>query len=256
MSAIRVEDFVPPPDLFVARGDYAAVARKLFDVLVEVSGLEAGERVLDVGCGTGRVAPPLIDHLGPRGSYEGFDRDPGRIAWCNERIAPLHPSFAFQVVDAFNSPRQEGSIPAGEVTFPYPEADFDLVFLFSVFTHMLPDGVERYLSEIARVVKPGGRTVITWFLLNDESLRALEEQRATRRNSANNAQESSLPHDLGVCRVANRAAPEAVVAYREEFVREAYERSGLEIEEPIRYGSWIGREGTLMNQDVVLARPR
>jgi SAM-dependent methyltransferase len=256
VPAIRLEDFVPPPDLFAAREDYAAVARRLFDVLVEVSDVRAGERVLDVGCGTGRVAAPLLDHLGPDGSYEGFDRDAGRIAWCNEHIAPRHPNFRFQVVDAFNSPRQQGSVPAGEVTFPYADADFDLVFLFSVFTHMLPDGVERYLAEIARVVKPDGRILITWLLLNDESLRALDEQRDVRRNSANTAQESSLPHDLGVCRVANRAAPEAVVAYDEGFVREAYGRSGLEIVEPVRYGSWIGREGTLMNQDVVLARPR
>jgi SAM-dependent methyltransferase len=256
MAALRLEDFVPPPDLFIARDDYAEVARRLFEVLVETSGLRPGERVLDVGCGTGRVAAPLIDHLRPDGSYEGFDRDPSRIAWCNERIAPLHPNFRFRAVEAFNSPRQKGTVAAGEVTFPYADSEFDLVFLFSVFTHMLPDGVERYLGEIARVLRPGGRSVITWFLLNDESRRALEDQRDVRRNSANNAQESSFPHDLGVCRVANRAAPEAVVAYDERFVREAYERSGLEVDEPIRYGSWIGREGTLMNQDVVVARPR
>ena len=256
MAALRLEDFVPPTDLFAARDDYAKVARRLFEVLVETTELRAGERVLDVGCGTGRVAAPLVEHLGPDGSYEGFDRDPARIAWCNERIAPLHPNFRFQPVEAFNSPRQKGTVAAGEVTFPYPPAEFDLVFLFSVFTHMLPDGVERYLAEIARVLRPDGRTLITWFLLNDDSRRALSEQRDVRRNTANNAQESSFPHDLGVCRVANRAAPEAVVAYDEGFVRETYERSGLVIEEPIRYGSWIGREGTLMNQDVVLARPR
>jgi SAM-dependent methyltransferase len=255
MTRVRLEDFVPPPEIFVAREDYAAVARRLYDVLVEVSGVGAGERVLDVGCGTGRVAVPLLDHLGPDGSYEGFDRDPARIAWCNEQIAPLHPRFRFQVVEAFNSPRQKGSVPAGEVRFPYGDAEFDVVFLFSVFTHMLPDGVERYLAEIGRVLKPDGRAVITWFLLNDEALRMLDEQRDARRNSASNAHEASFIHDLGVCRVANRAKPEAVVAYQEPFVREAYDRSGLAISEPIRYGSWIGREGTLLNQDVVLARP-
>src|SRR6188508_3249240 len=176
MSPRRLEDFVPPQELFSARKDYAEVAQQLFDALVEVSGVRAGERVLDVGCGAGRVAAPLVDHLGPEGSYEGFDRDAGRIAFCNERIAPLHPRFRFQAVEVFNSRRQKGNEPAGEFTFPYPDNDFDLVFLFSVFTHMLPDGVERYMAEIARVLKPGGRTVITWFLLNDESLRMLEEQ--------------------------------------------------------------------------------
>jgi SAM-dependent methyltransferase len=254
MTPRSLEDFVPPPDLFVAREDYAAVAQTLFDVLVEVSGLRPGERVLDVGCGTGRLAAPLLDHLGPEGSYEGFDRDAARIEWCNEHIAPLHPAFRFQAVDVFNSRRQKGTLAAGELTFPYPDADFDLVFLFSVFTHMLPEGVERYLAEIARVLKPGGSAVITWFLLNGESERLLEEQLDERTNAASNAHKSRFSHDLGVCRVANRGRPEAVVAYKEPFVLKTYARNGLEIVHPIRYGSWIGRKNTLMNQDVVLAR--
>jgi SAM-dependent methyltransferase len=254
MAARRLEDFIPPPELFTARDDYAAVARRLYDALVEVSGLRAGERVLDVGCGAGRLAAPLLDHLGPEGSYEGFDRDASRIDWCNEHIAPLHPGFRFQAVSVFNSSRQKGILPAGELAFPYPEADFDLVFLFSVFTHMLPDGVERYLAEIGRVLKPGGRTVITWFLLNDESRQALDEQHDERRGSASNAHQARLNHDFGVYRVSDRARPEAVVAFDEEFALDTYARSGLEVDHPIRYGSWIGREDTLLNQDLVVAR--
>jgi SAM-dependent methyltransferase len=254
MSKRSLEEFIPPPELFTARENYALVAQNLFDVLVEVSGLRAGERVLDVGCGTGRVAAPLLDHLGPEGSYEGFDRDPSRIDWCNEHIAALHPNFRFQTVSVFNSRRQKGDLPAGHVSFPYADAEFDLVFLFSVFTHMLPDGVERYLAEIGRVLKPGGRSVITWFLLNDESRQALEEQHDERSDRASNAHKSRFSHDLGVCRVADRSRPEAVVAFDERFVLETYARSGLAVEQPIRYGSWIGRERTLINQDLVVAR--
>jgi len=254
MTARRLEDFIPPPELFTARENYADVARNLFEALVEVSGLGARERVLDVGCGTGRLAAPLLDHLGPEGSYEGFDRDASRIDWCNEHIAPLHPGFRFQAVSVFNSSRQTGTLPAGELTFPYPDADFDLVFLFSVFTHMLPDGVERYMAEISRVLKPGGRTVITWILLNEESLRALEEQHDERRNLAPNARLARFHHEMGVYRIVDRSRPEAVVAYDEPFVLESYARHGLEVERPIRYGSWTGREHTLINQDLVVAR--
>jgi SAM-dependent methyltransferase len=254
MTGRSLQEFVPPPDLFIARDDYAAVARRLCDVLIEVSGLRPGERVLDVGCGTGRVAAPLLDHLGPGGSYEGFDLDSARIDFCNEHIAPLHPDFRFQAVDVFSTSHPAGALSAAELTFPYGDAEFDLVFLFSVFTHMLPDGVERYLAEIARVLKPGGRTVITWFLLNDESERMLAEQWEQRTNRASNAHRSRFAHDLGVCRVGDRAHPEAIIAFQEPFALEAYARNGLEVEHPIGYGSWIGREGTLMNQDVVVAR--
>jgi SAM-dependent methyltransferase len=256
MGTRRLEDFVPPPDVFTAREDYAEVARRLFDVLVEVSGVGAGERVLDVGCGAGRLAVPLVDRLGPEGSYEGFDMDARRIAWCNEHVVRLHPRFRFQAIDVYNAEERDGAVAASELMFPYPDADFDLVLLFSVFTHMLPDGVERYLTEIARVLKPTGRAVITWFLLNQESERALKDQSDRRRDPAGNAQDAQLKHSLGVCRVSSRTHPTAVVAYEEPFVLGAYDRSGLEIVQPIHYGSWIGREGTLMNQDVVLARPR
>ena len=52
---------------------------------------------------------------------------------------------------------------------------------------MLPDDVAHYLEEIGRVMKPGGRTMITWFLLNDEVERLLEEQKDRRHDPASNA---------------------------------------------------------------------
>ncbi len=57
-------------------------------------------------------------------------------------------------------------------------------------------------------------------------------------------------------RVSDRGHPEAVVAFDEQFALENYERNGLEVEHPIRYGSWTGREDALLRQDVVLARKR
>lgn len=63
------------------------------------AGLTAGEDVLDVGCGSGRVALPLISILGPDGSYEGFDVVPEAVAWSRRRITAAHPNFRFQLAD-------------------------------------------------------------------------------------------------------------------------------------------------------------
>jgi ubiquinone/menaquinone biosynthesis C-methylase UbiE len=254
-SAIRLEDFVPPQELFPARANYAEVARNLFNVLVEGTELQPGERVLDVGCGTGRVAVPLAGYLGEGGSYEGFDNSAARIDWCNERIAPLHPRFRFQTLDVYSSLyNPDGAVKGDAVVFPYESDEFDVVFLFSVFTHMLGEDVAHYLTEIARVLRPGGRALISWILLTDESLEAVAEQSDRRRDPSQNAHDALFSHQIGPARVSAPKAVEAVVAYEEGWALARYSDAGLTVQQPIHYGSWYGREGTLMNQDVVVAR--
>ena len=248
-------DFTPPQELLPHRRNYAEVAQGLFDLLRDLCDLTPEDRVLDVGCGAGRLAGPLAGFLGPRGSYAGFDSSEERIAWCNENIAPHHPGFRFTVADVYNGQYNPGAeTRASEYVFPYGDGEFDVAFLTSVFTHMLPEDVEHYLDEIARVLKPRGRSLITWFLLNGETERLLEAQRHRRHDPASNAHDALLSHDCGAYRTTNPRTPEHVMAYYEPWVREAYGRSGLAIAEPIHYGAWAGRTQTLHNQDVVVAR--
>jgi SAM-dependent methyltransferase len=248
-------DPVPPQELFQHRDDYLAVARRMFDVLVELTGLTPEDRVLDVGCGAGRLATPLARFLGPEGSYEGFDNSAERIAWCNEHIGGLHPRMRFTVADVYSGQYNPGAtLQPRDFTFPYEDGEFDVVLLMSVFTHMLPDDVSHYAGEIARVMKPGGRAMITWLILNEESERLIAAQNDRRRDPAQNARDAAFSHDFGVYRVTDPKTPEYVIAYREDFVRKTYGDSGLEIVEPINYGRWAGRESGRLNQDAVVAR--
>jgi ubiquinone/menaquinone biosynthesis C-methylase UbiE len=231
------------------------VAQALFDLLRELCDVTPDSRVLDVGCGAGRLAGPLTGFLGPEGSYEGFDSSAERIEWCNDNIAPHHSGFRFTVADVHNGQyNPTAEIRASEYTFPYGDTEFDVAFLTSVFTHMLPEDVSHYMDEIARVLKPGGRALITWFLLNGETERLLEQQEDRRHDPASNAHDALLSHDFGPYRTTNPRAPEHVVAYYEPWVRDAYARSGLQIVPPIHYGAWAGRTQTIHNQDVILAR--
>ena len=256
MAVAATPDFTPPQELLQQRRNYTQVAQELFNVVKELCDLTPDDRVLDVGCGAGRLAGPLVGYLGPDGSYEGFDSSRERIEWCNEHIAPHHPRFRFTVAEGLYNGQYNpaGDIPASEYTFPYPDAEFDVVVLASVFTHMLPDDVAHYLDEIARVMKPGSRSLITWFLINEETERLLADQQDRRHDPATNAHEALLSHDFGAFRATNPRFPEYVAAYYEDWVRDSYARSGLEIVEPIHYGSWAGRTGTLFNQDLLLAR--
>ena len=126
--------------------------------MVELGDLKASDRVLDIGCGPGRLAVPLTRYLDDAGSYDGLDIIPESIDWCRENISKRDERFRFHLADIRNSAYNEsGADSCVELSFfPSTDETFDFVFLASVFTHMLPEGVEHYLSEIARVLKPGG----------------------------------------------------------------------------------------------------
>ncbi|MGY2937401.1 SAM-dependent methyltransferase [Bradyrhizobium sp. GM6.1] len=208
----------------------------------ELCGLTHDSKVLDVGCGVGRMARGLTACLSG-GEYHGFDAVKEQIAWCSEHITPLYPNFHFQHIDVANGTYNgEGAVSAEALEFPYDANMFDLVFLASVFTHMLPKAMENYLGEIGRVLKPGGRCLITWFLLTDERI----------KNIGRAAFAIDKGGEDGIYRVADQAHPEHVVGFIEQYVRSAYRKSGLKIVDPVRYGFWGGTPG-ISGQDIIVA---
>ena len=58
---------------------------------------------------------------------------------------------------------------------------------------------------------------------------------------------------IALDRVVDRVIPESAVAYDEPYIRTLFPRCGLEIAEPIHYGSWCGRIEFLNYQDIILA---
>jgi SAM-dependent methyltransferase len=221
------------PGLFsVGTGDFEAIGRGIVVELQVSCGLRPDHHVLDIGCGVGRVAIPLTQYLSAEGRYEGFDPVAKAVRHCQERITPSYPSFRFQAADLYNkryNPR--GRCRDHEYRFPYADGTFDVVLATSVFTHLLPEGTERYIAETARVLKPGGCFLATYFLLNDASTQAMEAGRSTIRFSP-----ASAVHAVHKPRV-----PEAAVAFREEFVAGLYARHGLAETQPTSYGAWSGQ---------------
>jgi SAM-dependent methyltransferase len=158
---------LPPPDLIalVGGGDYNRVGRHMARLLRRVGGLRPEHRLLDVGCGCGRVAVHLTGFL--TNGYEGFDVHQPHIDWCRDNLSPEFPLFSFRTMDIRNSHYNlHGQVLASEMSLPYPDASFDFVCAISLFTHMLEDGLRRYLSEIRRVLRPGGTLFATHFLVN------------------------------------------------------------------------------------------
>lgn len=111
--------------------------------LVERLALEPGARVLDIGCGTGRLARWVAQRVGPSGAVVGIDPLPERVELARAHAAP---NLRFERGQA-------------EDLALFDDARFDAVTLSAVL-HWVVDK-ERAFAEVRRVLRPGGRVGAT-----------------------------------------------------------------------------------------------
>jgi SAM-dependent methyltransferase len=238
-DALSGRDALVPPRRrqFVGAGDFVAVGDEFLGHFRALAGLEPGHRVLDIGCGIGRMARPLTGFLDPaRGSYDGFDVNRAGIEWCRARYA-AYPHFRFRAVDLFNTRyRPDAGASARDFRFPYADGAFDLVFATSVFTHLLREDADRYLAESARVLAPGGRLLATFFLRDGDAPAPALDFR---------------PLD-DVTAVVDPQVPEEAVAFDARWLAERLADHGLGAPET-HPGTWRGRAGGRSYQDIVVA---
>ena len=234
----------PPRGLaFVGHGDFREVGQWYVKQFREIGGLEPDHRVLDIGCGIGRMAIPLTDFL-EDGSYEGFDTSAEMIRWCRKNITAADPRFRFTHAPIYNRKYNPfGKLSAHEFRFPYPDEEFDFSFATSLFTHLGIEETRHYLAELARVLKPGGGALATFFLLGGEG-RPLDGRGLA----------FDFAHEFGPLRTTDPKEPEAAVAYPEALLRNEAEAVGLSVEEPIVYGRWPEVEVGRDIQDMVVLR--
>ena len=132
-------------DTFVFRSQWRELRRKTADL----ANLQAGEQVLDVGCGAGTLAMEIARRVGREGRVAGIDPSTEQIARARSKAARHNVPVDFQI----------GVIEQ----LPFPDQTFDVV-LSTLMMHHLPAPLKRQgLAEIARVLKPGGRLIIADF---------------------------------------------------------------------------------------------
>lgn len=224
--------------------DFKVIGAEFLKHFTDLGGLKPNHKVLDIGCGIGRIALSLTGYLAREGEYRGFDIIRDGITWCRENITPRYPEFHFEAIDIYNRTYNPcGKRSAADFKFPYRDDYFDFVYTTSVFTHMLPADMENYLAESARVMKRGGRCMHTFFLINDDALYRMAQGMAI----------FNFIYKREGYLTVSKLEPEKAVAYDEPWIRALYKKHQLKIMEPIHYGNWCGRKEGLSGQDIVAA---
>lgn len=247
MSILNIKDPTLPPKRldYVGGFDFKAAGFEFLRYFIQYGGLQPDHTVLDIGSGIGRMAIPLTNYL-KKGRYEGIEIVQTGVNWCQNNVTVRNPNFNFHHADIYNKLyNKTGTVKASEYRFPFDANTFDFIFLTSVFTHMLTDDVQHYVSEIARVLKPSGTVLSTWFLLTEESRECMKLNPGVFQLVV------PVPDQEHLFTV-NIQCPEDVTGFDQEFVELLFENNGIELKTPIHYGSWCGRSDYLSFQDIVI----
>jgi ubiquinone/menaquinone biosynthesis C-methylase UbiE len=119
--------------------------------LVPQFGLEAGQKVLDVGTGTGVLIPYLVKEVGPSGSVTAVDFSENMVKVCKTK----HSHLKNVTVELKNIEVDD-----------FPPESFDAVVCFGVFPHL--ENKQKVLQNLSQMLKPAGTLVIAHALSSEE----------------------------------------------------------------------------------------
>lgn len=235
-QSILKNRFLPSPDpssVFVGDGDFRAVGAEFLGHFIRIGGLPLHAQVLDIGSGIGRMAVPLTQYLDPaKARYCGIDPVVDGVNWCRKHISSRYPNFEFRHLDiAHELYNPRGVINGLRLSLPFPDKSFDFIIMTSVVTHLPSDEVKVYLAEVSRVLAPGGRLLMTAFIVDDIAARNRYGKRDPRLAFERNGN--------GPCWFVPELPPLAAVGFENGFLDRALAGAGLTVETR-SFGHWRG----------------
>lgn len=118
--------------------------------------------VLDMGCGS-KLVQAILDRKLPLMRYTGVDIFPDLIDFLKQNVTD--PRFNFHLLNTQNAMYNPGGEPlTADTPLPVDEHSFDIICLFSVFTHLAPHDYVAMLQMLRRYVKPDGKLIFSLFV--------------------------------------------------------------------------------------------
>ena len=241
--------FIPPRRLWVNPRDplthYLRWPWEYRAYLTLLCELRRDHAVLELGCNHGRTMLGLVDYLEDPGYYEGLDILENEIEYAQRHLRPRSFRAGFKHADIANGQyNAAGELRAERYVMPYGDEQFDVVYAASLFTHLLPGETQNYLAETARVLKPGGRALFSFFVLDHY-----------RGPGTTTSPHYSFDHPLPAfpdAKSFNPDNPEDVLGYKMSSIHAMAADAGLAVEREVP-GYWSKSHACSVNeQDLIV----
>lgn len=255
-STARIFDQIRQTEMndWVGGSDPEAVGDACKYILDRYLPIDARSRLLDFGCGVGRVLLSVLKQKPDVAQITGFDIMPQVIAFCDANIASVFPQTKFELIQGSNDHYNQFIAAAGAsaprtravLQDKYASA-FTGAYAFSVFTHVEMADFRSLLVFLSNLLEPGGTLLFTAFLLTPHSRHSIKQ--GTTMFPLSNA----VTEAHGDVLIGNGADRLGFIAFDLGLVEQMVFEAGL-ITTHIEHGSWVDHQFSSSLQDVIVCR--
>lgn len=199
--------------------NHTVETKSLIKICDKYSHIKEGDKILDFGCGTGRI----IKNLQNKVDIVGIDICRRYYDIC------LNNKLNVDYVDLFHDEyNPDGKISIHDFKLPYQNKSFDKVLSFYVFNHLYDRYFTQSLVECLRVLKNNGMITMSCMIINDTREQILKVDGSCKY------------YQIGEWWFSNEHRQNLNVGVLEKLLRRIVMLNGGQIIEPIRYCNWSG----------------